>query len=777
MPDPESIAVFDMKKQSIQTVAIGRAFGLYNFYQDALHTQNMHHLEEKLSLLEGKASQIIADLHKAAARPGNQNFTLLRRDLQTLRRFLFIMHYRSSAIEKTYFQEDHPRNVSVRSWIRKLKVDNEFTNDKQIWLRGLQYYLDTNHNDILAHAAELSSRNPEIVISHSELNADTPSEHWFAAAYETFTNNYYMGIWQANDNAEFVLGHNSYGLWEGTVSGRIPQLFRIYVLSPAITLVLKLNITKDPIFRAMESSTLGNHPLQFPRTKYDRPPPEFANPRARESQLYDALQRHLQSTKAASDQFTFTINSLSADQTYLVNQVVLENLHADGTLVFRSKDHMLSTARKYDSAEGPFRKENRNSIAALAACLSSPDQAATPPENSVQPSPLAQSVSTPSAMRPRLFLLDKAFHSSVGCPVSEYDLAFDDMLRDILEGSIEFRSCYDRARYIYRLLPKKQESTHPLALLVHRQMLRSSRYIEVMVAAMDLSEMPASATKYVLVESIDGDSGTHLLNIVAMHLEMWEKDWTAKEPEADEDFRVAKEVIALAYLQLLVDADYRLAHSICNSIVFTMPSSTSCEPVEQSLPIVQAAPSSPAISFQGESRAKGGPEQSSADENEPLESVGGEEVSQAFIEEIVESDDAIDMDTLRENKLPDLSVESASTGGISRDKQSGMPVENKAPPSAGVLTTMIVQLLFGSLVHLAAAIPSFILELVDELWRAIWGGVPRRETTVPENVIFAAPAFVGHLFMTVTCLYGALYLTGALLFRLPVMYRSPVGSR
>ena len=110
-----------MAERSVEAVAVSRIFGLLDFYEDTHHTDNMRHLEEKLSKLEDHAARIIERLHVASVQPGSRQFTLPRSDLQILRKFIFIMHYRSNAVDKTYFQEDHPNNISLRKWIRKLK--------------------------------------------------------------------------------------------------------------------------------------------------------------------------------------------------------------------------------------------------------------------------------------------------------------------------------------------------------------------------------------------------------------------------------------------------------------------------------------------------------------------------------------------------------------------------------------------------------------------------------------------------------------------------------
>ncbi|KAJ2932030.1 hypothetical protein H1R20_g5067, partial [Candolleomyces eurysporus] len=324
-PDPETISVFSLRSRLIESVPIATSFGVINFYHDASNQADLERLEKKLFKLEGKAARVIRELHIAA---GHQTFTLPRSDLELLRKFIFLMHYRSSAIEKTYFQEDHPRNAPIRQWIRYLKVTKGYTTEKEIWLDGLRYYLFTHHSDIINHAKQYPIYGPSHLIG--ETNVDVPSHQSHALAYESFINNNYLGIWRSHEDSEFVLGNNSYGIWEGTLAGS-PGLFKIYVISPKIAIVLKLNMSKTlpPVF---EESTLSDHPLGFPQTVYHRGPDVLENRRASPKDQFDALQRHLESPNSDNDQITFRINKLTVDQTYLVNQVVLENLGADGAV-------------------------------------------------------------------------------------------------------------------------------------------------------------------------------------------------------------------------------------------------------------------------------------------------------------------------------------------------------------------------------------------------------------------------------------------------------------
>ncbi|KAJ2935960.1 hypothetical protein H1R20_g1133, partial [Candolleomyces eurysporus] len=594
-PDPETISVFDLKSRSIIPVPIVSTFGVMNLYQDASNQEDLEHLEKKLSELEGKAARVIRELHVAAGRrSSNQTFTLPRSDLQLLRKFIFLMHYRSSAIEKTYFQEDHPHNANVRQWIRHLKKTKGYTTDKEIWLNGLHYYLFTKHSEILNHAKQCPEHGPFPRIGETDVGI--PSHQWHALAYESFTNNYYLGIWKAHEDSEFVLGRNSYGLWEGMLAGS-PGLFKIYVISPKITMVLKVNMSRafPPEF---EDSTLSNHPLGFPQTVYNRGPHVLRDEHASPNDRSDALRRHLQSPNSDNDRFTFRINRLTVDQTYLVNQVVLENLQADGLLVFASRDAMLPTAQRYDTPEGPFLKKNRQAIAGLVRCLQS-GASSNLPSGTSQPeasTPELGNTTTPTptfVRRPRvrlglhnLLLPEEVFSRLVGLggsgrPFSELDwtskdVIFDSFLQGILEGSVTFKTEYLRARYIHGNFPPLSSTVHPLVHFTAERMAQAKNFIKFVREMMadggrDRLEVKFPlGTPAKLVNSLGEEESKHLLEVLALHVDSLGLGWVGQqwEGERTESQKILEQVTMVAYLELLLEVDPNLAASLCSSVSF-----------------------------------------------------------------------------------------------------------------------------------------------------------------------------------------------------------------
>ena len=597
-----------------------------------------------------------------------------------------------------------------------------------------------------------------------------------------------------------MLGHNSYGLWEGTIGGNVPQLFRIYVMSPTITLVLKQNVTKNPIFQMMEDSTLSGIPLKPATTKYQRPPPQLRDRTVDEWQMYLALQQHLKSSFSGEDEFSFDINRLSADQTYLVNQVVLENLHTNGSLVFRSKNAMLATASRYDTPEGPFRKRNRPAIAALAACLGSPNPGSTSPpiRNEGAPAPPMES----PGIR-RSLLLNRAAIERLGLDMSEFDLAFDDMLIDVLEGSIEFKNGFSRARYIHGILPHPDFSSHPFVIHVFRKLARMFKYIEVMQAGVGLSNLPKGTPKYELVEALQDDDACYLLNLVSSHIERWEKDWHLTEDEGvkDEGFKMLEQVIAVAYLDVLLDVDHRLATEICGSVPFmrrappredtppphrpvkTEAGRSSCGNVGPMKDVHRRQPKGePTSCLEGDGR---GTRDTSAvslpqvptglSEREPWGPGQNPEppLPQAFIEEIedapLERPAGTEMRKEAVEVTRSLSGEKSTGEPTSYDIMFGSPGDGKRAMPRRRIISFIPWMLLACLAHLGAGVLSLFIELAIELWAGCRGGAPRERANEPhpdQTTFF--PSFVGHFFMAGFSFYAAVYMVAAVLFDLPV---------
>lgn len=96
---------------------LGRAYGFYDMYKNEGSDQsNLYQVEELFSKLESNAAKVIAKLHDAIAGPNvatHTAVTLLRAEVNTLRKFLFLIDYRSGRRMTQFLEEKFDRKTRV----------------------------------------------------------------------------------------------------------------------------------------------------------------------------------------------------------------------------------------------------------------------------------------------------------------------------------------------------------------------------------------------------------------------------------------------------------------------------------------------------------------------------------------------------------------------------------------------------------------------------------------------------------------------------------------
>lgn len=173
----------------------------------------------------------------------------------------------------------------------------------------------------------------------------------------------------------------------------------------------------------------------------------------------------------------------------------------------------------------------------------------------------------------KVILLDLPALEKRGVVISEYDLAFDAMLVDILEGSIKFRSDYDRGMYITNIFPNLETSIHPLAKKSGRMVERSFENIDFSAARNPVQfivdhRIPPGATVQ-LVKTLEKDKADRLLRDAQRHLEPLFRSWrdppAVMKPTGDPGMAILNHVTVLAYLDL---QDPSISASISKSVSF-----------------------------------------------------------------------------------------------------------------------------------------------------------------------------------------------------------------
>ncbi|KAG1791233.1 uncharacterized protein HD556DRAFT_1486714 [Suillus plorans] len=396
--DPEYVHYYDIATGSLDIRPVGKVYGVPDFYQDVRNTYNINELEGKLADLERHAASIIMDLHEALPQG---TFTLKRRPLELLRKFLFIMHY--------------------RKWIESFMKAKGIQSAVECWLYVLRYYLDTSHSDIMRDAAELVEKYGEEgllkMITESHIPPDL--EHFPAHTYHIHADNYFFSIWEAAEGEEFILTHNAF------VSPRIAIVLRHVVLRPGMKECIKPDLfvssllhvntaPSTPIYASGERGTHIDH-VNF--------------------QSAMSLARYRSSQEGANDSFVFKITKLSRPQTLELNSVLLVNVTKTGSLTFLSRRSMLRTVRAFRSLPVNF----------LASQLLVPLIGRLTDTMETEVSALHPPSQSPAAV------LDQDVDA-----LTLVDVVLYVLLMQICTGIRQFETAYDRAHLVFRIMEKSK---------------------------------------------------------------------------------------------------------------------------------------------------------------------------------------------------------------------------------------------------------------------------------------------------------------------------------
>ncbi|KAK0449722.1 uncharacterized protein EV420DRAFT_1563698 [Desarmillaria tabescens] len=403
--DPGQVLYYDLASGILDVRSIGTVYGQKNFYRDASNPSNVNEVEEKLSLLEGKAALTIEILHSELARG---KVTIKRRHLDILRKFMFVMHYRKMG--STYF--DPNLQPSLRQWLIRYQTEHQCQTHVDVWLRIMRYYLDTPHSQIVDDAhAEYKKYGYAEAFEQVATGVDPIMEHPESIAYQVQAERYFLGIWEAEATSEFIMTTSAFGLWEG-LTPELDTIHRIFVISPHVALVLRSNVLPLPGEpQAPMQSVLLSIPQEKPKSRLVN-----GETAIRLSDMNDMSEfnRH----RSPNDDFTFTITKLTLDQTDAFNTIILQNARSDGAVTFLGRERMLRTLRVFWNS--PLYKFLRHKYASLMRYLS------------IIPQPLS--------------------HASISSSFEPVDAELYVALMGIVLNRTKFASGYDRALSIYRLL-------------------------------------------------------------------------------------------------------------------------------------------------------------------------------------------------------------------------------------------------------------------------------------------------------------------------------------
>lgn len=382
-------------------------------YRDDRNPQQVDHLEQGIARVENDAAKSISRIH-TAIEAGLPRITMKRRELESIRKFLYLMHYRRVSLLSSYFDENDPENASLKDYLQNFRQKHNLHKKDDLWLYGLKYILDTPHHKIVGTGKAIEEKygGEAAMLSMLMTRVDPNLENFQAVDYTSMAEAYFLGIWEAPPGEEFIMGSNSFGLWEGLLNG-ISGIHRLFVVSPRIALIFRQNILAAQIVEQVKAqasinSGLADVPMSHARSTYAA----FSlSPFEDQQTAMRALQKYRQTPAAQKDTFTFTPTRLTEKQTHALNYVILLNVEKGGDVTFSSPVAMAKTLQYYLQQDLPESQRSKYWFRSLLGNLNTDS-------------------STPNQV-----------------PKAEIDIVLD----AVADGTIEFRSVYDRAYRVYHL--------------------------------------------------------------------------------------------------------------------------------------------------------------------------------------------------------------------------------------------------------------------------------------------------------------------------------------
>ena len=346
---------------------IETTYGIVNMYRDEENATDVDHIEKAFSRLESDAARIIHKIDKAIEKG---EVTLPRGELNTLRKFLFLLSYRNDRRSRQFIEELFDEDT--HDHIKEFQAEHGLKDTKAVWLFNIKNILDSEHWEI----------------------GENPKVYWADRTdYKHEQKVYQLGFFRVPQGFEF-LNTGSMGLFEGSqiinpmlrmqmeamfpfpeprwrpgVKGPtqpVITLTRSWPLTPRLVVMLRHRmLTEEPFslaqgLRPQTHDFMQSYFYDFPRTiaavTYN-PALSPAMRRAMSGSRTEEDERLLREFQEENkldgqcvnsrlkDTLKFQINALDEDQGARVNVLLLE--HCDGMINFISPGPLRQSLKRY----------------------------------------------------------------------------------------------------------------------------------------------------------------------------------------------------------------------------------------------------------------------------------------------------------------------------------------------------------------------------------------------------------------------------------------------
>jgi hypothetical protein len=407
----EYINSYDIPSDTLHlgTTDLGRTFGIMDMYKDDSDLSDVHRVEKAFSKLESAAALVIEKMCTAEAR-GRASVVLVRSELNTLRKFLFLVHYRNGGHAQQFLESRF--DVQTAAMVETYRLQHGLRDSREVWLRNVALLLEDEHWEVR---------------DDKRLLWTTREDYKFDAEQKQ------LGIYRAPPGVEFVLTGNGLGLWEGTFTPAMVLAMHprgadqgrthfdwttVFAVSPRVVVVLRsVLLTREAMMlkqgaTAAEASAhlrmfanpsyFADLPRTLAETRYCPPlPPDvrsFADyentadmPADVRKKCDDWVERQqlggVHVSSRVRDVFEFAIDTLTTDQAERVNVLMLT--HCRQTISFLSPAGLLRSVAAFEKDRTLSRPPNKRSYRALKHHLHlAIEMANAPPATDVAPAPV-----------------------------------------------------------------------------------------------------------------------------------------------------------------------------------------------------------------------------------------------------------------------------------------------------------------------------------------------------------------------------------------------------
>ena len=337
------LKIYDLESGVLDFGKVGRSYGIPDMYKDMDH-ERAYHVEEALSRLESDAARIYHRIKKDHE-SGKHKFSITRKDRNVLRKFLFVMRYRSHKFRSKYTGTIDTYEYNDRDALIEFLKERSITDLRQVWLLNLEVIVRTEID---------ADREWLRIIGREMFPAD-------ANMYVFHMSESYMAFCEPQSpEDEFILTDNGFGIFEGPVvydtdnlkstgaDGSPPQLkdpaftefHKLAPLSPRLILVLRSNFLRDsPIWEKRKKvfsewkawpkadSLLQDLPIKPPEVRYW------------------LLPKKTKAVHTLEDEFSFEIYKVKTEQVYMINALMLQE--AVGSITWASDESLVRSLRAF----------------------------------------------------------------------------------------------------------------------------------------------------------------------------------------------------------------------------------------------------------------------------------------------------------------------------------------------------------------------------------------------------------------------------------------------